>query len=587
MYKILLGILLLSASFAQANETAACTQGNCPVQIISPEIKNLPCGGATETLTFTLISQVGAIPIDGKKLVKINSEDTSSGSTLAFAGGTCGNSIPAGATGCTINVLVTSAVCPVSKEAEQKPNLPQQIAYNLEVSIDANPPVLIAPIKLKVTSSFLAVAINSSILSLDPLLVVHDATGKWNQTPTGIPTSSGTAFYAATCTGNDDKGICLLGGASSPEVPLLYRSSNGGINWNQVPAADITLPAAGAIEGVACTDEGSAATCIAVGVDATGGNFIPLMFTSPDGGASWSPVDFSTFGFSNDSYLITSACANNAGTVVCTAVGFDSIHSRPILLVFNPAHSPSVKKIRLPASVSLTSTACTEQGVGKIVCIAAGSNSSGSVGYLAVSIDSGVTWHNWTPQPTNTAELLYGTACTKATNGKVVCTATGASTSTTQAVVYMNTDVFKKPLNNWKQVVEASGKGYLTTTACETNAKTVCTAAGATVSPSVSPLFYVNNDVTGNGTWQTVPSVTANVFGGTACTNTGFDTIACIVAGDDATGNGLLYQNTDVSGIGSWSPVTFNPVLSNQCFQSAGASGQLSGGTLIFGTCVI
>jgi photosystem II stability/assembly factor-like uncharacterized protein len=117
-----------------------------------------------------------------------------------------------------------------------------------------------------------------------------DGGHNWTLSVTLPPTQSDKDHFLTSVACDDSNQVCTAVGhynTGSQYIPLAYITANGGQSWQRatiLPA--VPNASSGFLNSVACSSSGS--VCIAVGYYNNGGQFVPLSYTSQDGGNTWS-----------------------------------------------------------------------------------------------------------------------------------------------------------------------------------------------------------------------------------------------------------------------------------------------------------
>lgn len=567
---ITLSALLLGASFAHASS-------DCPITIVEPEIGPAECDSELFTLTYTVENNT----FTDATLANIFLSPTDPAAEINESESSCfpvPHVLPAQET-CTIAIDITPPNCE---------DLPVSIAFGLVVEPEGvNQDPIEIPITIEVIEpAFLTVLpgfeipeppLNTtSTITSRPYLVAHTANGNWEEITSAIFSGE---FKSATCTGTDEEGVCIAVGTGSQlhakNGPgfrgLIYASQNGGIDWD-IQNSPSTLPN-GELNSVSCTLDGE--LCAAAGNPGSPGNaFVMGTF---NGGIDWQTVPVTGLG---DTRFQDIACTNEFSEDGFCFAAIESSTSGGLALPlpFSEIPTKNLQPPAAPKSLSLvpndliyTATACT--GSTTPACTAVGFDEFGPTTQLTMYFGG-----EDTPSANfSVTGLFLDTACTTATDGKIVCTAVGSDETNAlpDSMLYINKNMAALP-QAWVRVPAATVEGAsFSATACNTNAnKTVCIATGKLLGsselndPTLS-LLFVNTDVTGSGTWELIDSPPGE-FTGAACTVTAGNNIACTIAGrtDDITT--LAFSSANV-GTSDWD---FPPIGSVPgCFNGAGASG--------------
>jgi photosystem II stability/assembly factor-like uncharacterized protein len=119
--------------------------------------------------------------------------------------------------------------------------------------------------------------------------------------------------------------VCAIAGFTTTPAPftvlnpLVFTTTDGGNSWSN--AIFPTLPAGaatGALTAISCNDRGL--LCTAVGRAIFSGNENPLAYTSKDGGNTWSSAILPSFPVGGVNGRLSGVSCDNSG-LICTAVG--------------------------------------------------------------------------------------------------------------------------------------------------------------------------------------------------------------------------------------------------------------------------
>lgn len=139
----------------------------------------------------------------------------------------------------------------------------------------------------------------------------------------GLPGGSLSARLSdVSCDASGQKCIAVgVSGQSASESPLIYKSINGGNQW-QAPIVP-TLPSGAntvLLSGVSCSSSGS--SCVVVGTRDFGPEEgLPLAYTSNDSGLTWSQPILLTLPPKYNNVQLTGVSCSDSG-LICTAMGF-------------------------------------------------------------------------------------------------------------------------------------------------------------------------------------------------------------------------------------------------------------------------
>ncbi|MDR3501247.1 MAG: hypothetical protein P4L79_01530 [Legionella sp.] len=253
----------------------------------------------------------------------------------------------------------------------------------------------------------------------------------YTSTDSGMSWALSSTQPAAVGTGNnnlqdvtcDSTGVkCVAVGYAIVGIntPLSYTSVDGGVNW----ILSTTLPPAqGGVASyaisVACDNTGI--KCAAIGYYNNGTRLIPSSYTSTDGGANWSVSANMPPPSSTGNNVMTGIACSTTG-LKCTAIGY-SIASPYIPLSYtstNGGVSWSSSTILRPTPSSgplaLNSIACDNNG---LKCAAVGyyRNGGNNIPLSYFSTDGGVTWTQSTTLPASQStgpNTLFSITCDKA-----------------------------------------------------------------------------------------------------------------------------------------------------------------------------
>ncbi len=571
---MLIGLFCVTCSVI-ADDIHTCISGDCALSLTGPSQGTLECSPdskhpSTLTLTFTVTNHtqypIGFTPSIGGA--------NPSPSSLAVAGGTCVNDIVKPHSSCTVEVIITAGLC----SAITSP--PQIFHAALDIQPNINQGKLTQPFTITVEDvlTFVTVASGSQPLSSGSgpyatLLAVHNVNNQW-KTLTLPGTVTSGALNSSTCSNNTTTATCLaVGKDTSIEAigqTLLYASQDGGVTWALPTIA--TFPQSGTFYGAAC-NQASPATCWVVGQlqSPTGG---AIVLSTTNGGSTWTPSMPTTLtnppnGLSVSSILYGTACDASGN---CFAIGRDfsasSIYAGFIATASNV--------------IPFTAQSFIDTDCAGSVCVAVGYTGAGNVsanGFLTLSRDN---WATRTDVMLGGAQdFLTGVACTQTT--QVQCVAVGyTDTSPSTPLLYVNNDVIGNP-SNWasQKVFVTSTPAKLFSTACTTDgSKPICVIGGYQTNASVEVALLKQTEDLIN--WTDVSPGVNGPFFANACTRAGAKIICTAAGAKNQSGNvPIYYVNEDITGTGTWAAATLSPALpASGCFSNAGASGSSTGALL-------
>lgn len=501
---LIIGFLFPMTTFAHLISIAATSPFPSVVHILS-----------TTTATFTVTNITSHV-----NLTVIDQSQFPSGSGLSIPSSTCGNLIGPGQS-CTITVQLKAPATPqtISSELKEwaKPSA-DGVRYPFSISI-------VSPAQYTVTPG---TGVNGTI-SPSVAQVVNSGD---NLTFTATPASGyqinqwlldgsvaqlgGTRYTLSNITSDHTVsatfstvvpvavGFSYKTGNTN-YMPLAYTSNDGGSNWT---LSSLSLPsglAQGELFGASC----ASTACAAVGksFDNSFNNDLPLAFISSDGGNTWtasSTISLPSGQTKGD--LNNVFCANS---LICTAVGqsFDNSGNNNLPLVYTSNNGGS--SWTLSPALSLPSS--KNQGfLFGIICegsicttVGASDNSGNNIIPLAyISSDSG---NHWTlsstfslPSGQDEGEL-FSVICSSS-----ACTAVGETFQTgftnQLPVAYTSSDGG----NHWTlsssfSLPAGQIEGLLNSVTCSSNN---CIAVGETFQvgfSNVFPVVYSSSD--GGSTW--------------------------------------------------------------------------------------
>ena len=179
--------------------------------------------------------------------------------------------------------------------------------------------------------------LSSSFTPLPPLLYVSiDGARTWSQVSTG---QTKALLIPVSCTGRGDKAICVAAGQdTTTNLPLVFNSPDGGKTWS---SANTGVTNIGVFNATSCTDTDRGAICTVVGQDQK--TNLPLLYRSTDGGRNWSAV---YTGITSQASFDSTSCSCEDGITVCTAAGGDLTTGLPLLyfsidntIIWSPANT--------------------------------------------------------------------------------------------------------------------------------------------------------------------------------------------------------------------------------------------------------
>lgn len=234
-----------------------------------------------------------------------------------------------------------------------------------------------------------------------PLSYNSTDSGKTWTLSTTLPPTQGAGDHilkSVTCDSNEQQ--CLSVGyyfKGTIYIPLSYTSADGGKNWTP----SVTMPPAQGVSGsflngVAC--DSSAQRCTAVGYYSNGSQNIPLSYISLDSGKNWTlSTTLPPAQGTNSNVLYNVAC--NSSGLLCLAVGYYISGGRDLPLTYlstDGGENWTVTGSTLPSPQGtgdnvLLSVACDSTWQ---LCITAGSYSIGSqtVPLSYTTLDGGKNW---------------------------------------------------------------------------------------------------------------------------------------------------------------------------------------------------
>lgn len=141
----------------------------------------------------------------------------------------------------------------------------------------------------------------------------------WNN-PIVLDVAAGATVNSIWC--SDSKSLCVLSG-KTPSDGFVFTSSDAGNTWTPVTSVTNPTVPASRIVSISCSANGM--ICTGVGQSSTVAGVSPeiaqnLLYTTNNGGASWSgPVILTGISSSTQNVLQSVACTSNGS--ICTTVG--------------------------------------------------------------------------------------------------------------------------------------------------------------------------------------------------------------------------------------------------------------------------
>lgn len=317
------------------------------------------------------------------------------------------------------------------------------------------------------------------------------------------------ALYRTAC--DSSKTMCVAVGRyynGSASLPLTYTSSNGGHTW----ALSTSLPAipGGAtsayLRDVSCDSAGS--HCVAVGAYFNGSENFALVYSTDNGGSSWTQRSLPpTLMVSINEFLGGVACSSSGS--VCVAVGYVATGSDAVPLVYTTNNGGN--SWTLSASLPVPTFSTNSNYLQSVACDSAGSrcaavghhyDGSFSTPLTYTSNNAGVTWVLSSPQPSipggGSQGYLFDVACGGAGNA---CTAVGTYNdgSTGVPLIYISSDGGASWASR-EAIVPAGGtNGSLYLVSCN-GSGSACSAGGSYRTGGTSvPLTFTSSN--GGSSW--------------------------------------------------------------------------------------
>jgi len=386
-----------------------------------------------------------------------------------------------------------------------------------------------------------------------PLLAVsNDGRGElWAINP--LPDFTRGNFESASCTGSGSTAVCAAVGGDG--IPLMAISFDGGNKWTKKEFDSLSLCGDhGRLEGVSCTGNGSTAICAAAGYGKDSGHPIPLLTVSVDGGHTW--TDKVIPKVIHGGYGAVS-CSGNGATAICTAVGEQKRKEKEnVLLVVSTdgGQTWAQKPIdNFPTDVQypwLESVSCTGSDSNTTVCAAVGNYNdiNGWRYFLVTSTNGGKTWATKSVANYSERNELDTVSCT-GSGLTAVCVAGG----------YYGLAVSTDGGNTWaaKSTANLEATAFITSSCTGSGSAAICAAGGYGG-------LAVSTD--GGNTW-TPKSIGRDPIRAVNCTGSG-PTAICTAAGD-----GYIAASTD--GGNNWALKSISGLLPYSSFGTSGGNKSL------------
>ncbi len=420
-----------------------------------------------------------------------------------------------------------------------------------------------------------------------------DLTSKasWNTSNTSIATASSTGIMTAVAAGASNViavyASVVSNVATSSAItpfaegdsqasfntgflPLAYTGNVAGTAWTLLPA--FTQPNGkplGALNKITCVD----ANCVAVGLsfDNPPANYLPLAYTSSDGGSTWTLLPaFTLPAGQTQAELDNIACVGTVCTIVGQSYDVSLLNQSP--LAYTSTNSGATwtlsPALTLPqaqgfiSDVSCVGTTCTAVGSSF-----AGDDHTFSLGLAYTSTDSGSTWtlsSSLTP-PGGQAQVRVVSVSCDGSN----CVAVGSAFNTNYTtdavpVAYTSTNSGSTwTLSTTLSVPHTTGQLYHVT--CK-DGHCVTVGASPDVTTNNLPVAYTSTD--SGSTWTavttfTLPSgQTQGILEGVSCLEA-----VCIAYGRssiDETSNELPLAYTSTDSGSTWTLVPAFPQPTGQ-----------------------
>jgi hypothetical protein len=258
--------------------------------------------------------------------------------------------------------------------------------------------------------------------------------------PPGLISVTGLTSISCNATANKCTTVGAYVTINSDNIPLSYTTSDGGASWttnSSLPKPPDALLTQGliriALYGISC-DQSTGMRCVAVGTyqkhDSSLDYYIPLSYTSTDGGLSWTPNasglslpgDADTSGATSQRNQLNSVSCNSSG-LFCVAAGYYTVinSGETNSLIYTSSDGGvtwTLNSSARPLPVGtltgnyLQTVTCDPSG---IICSAVGyyTTSQDTLPLSYVSNNAGISWNlstNPLPLPTDALLSTIGAA---------------------------------------------------------------------------------------------------------------------------------------------------------------------------------
>ncbi|MFI4962794.1 MAG: WD40/YVTN/BNR-like repeat-containing protein [Legionellales bacterium] len=136
-------------------------------------------------------------------------------------------------------------------------------------------------------------------------------------------TSTQTSAALQTACGSNGQNCLIVGyttTATNTTLPLVYTTTDGGNTWSSpIVLSPPTNGTSNVLTGVACDTTGL--TCMAVGTALISGGYVPLSYSSTDGGNTWGDPVLPTTHVNTVQSVLSGTSCNSTG-LMCLAVGY-------------------------------------------------------------------------------------------------------------------------------------------------------------------------------------------------------------------------------------------------------------------------
>jgi hypothetical protein len=366
-------------------------------------------------------------------------------------------------------------------------------------------------------------------------------------------------LQAASCSEQGSSAACVAVGIPASVPNVIINSNDAGASWTYRPITGILDPVN--LATTSCTGSGASSVCVAGGF--SGGSGInAFITTSSDGGTTWSIPSLS---LPTNSVFRGSSCTGSGTSAICIAAGDDTSlgpPSAPLLSlssdgggtwsIINSRGSPGVN---IPIDGAFHHASCTGSGLTAL-CIAVGTDYSAALPLINQSSDGGSTWSTINVPniaATGTQGVFYGASCT-GSGSSAICAAVGDDTELSPTTAKPILAVTVDGGATW--VKKTSGlptTGVLRSVSCSgSGATAVCVAVGFK-NPGEAPLIIQSTD--GGVTWSEPTAAagltTSGEFSSVSCRGEGVTAI-CVAGGEDYSGTQPPMYVQTIDGGSTW-----------------------------------